>query len=161
MHDANQVRLLRWAEIFLFLFSCILTLSPAVRARSMDVDLRWSHWLAFTVWLILAEFVNQVTILQIPERDPYLWPVAAFLSGWGLLTIWRLDETFGLRQLAWLGISTAVLLLGIRLSSDLQSLRRYKYVLLTGGLILTALTLLFGTNPGGFGPRLWLGCCGV
>ena len=29
------------------------------------------------------------------------------------------------------------------------------------GLLLTALTLLFGTNPGGIGPRLWLGCCDV
>jgi cell division protein FtsW (lipid II flippase) len=35
-------------------------------------------------------------------------------------------------------------------------------VWLIGGLILTALTLLFGTNPASnAGPRLWLGCCGV
>ncbi len=32
--------------------------------------------------------------------------------------------------------------------------------MLGGGLALTALTLLLGTNPAGFGPRLWLGCCG-
>jgi cell division protein FtsW (lipid II flippase) len=34
-------------------------------------------------------------------------------------------------------------------------------VILSGGLILTSLTLIFGTNPAGDGPRLWLGCCGV
>jgi cell division protein FtsW (lipid II flippase) len=34
-------------------------------------------------------------------------------------------------------------------------------VLLSGGLSLTALTLIFGTNPIGYGPRLWLGCCGL
>ena len=161
MLPASQRRLLRWAEIFLFLFSVILTLSPAVRERSLSVDLRWSHWLAFTVWLILVEFADHTAAIQMPDKDPYIWPVAAFLSGWGLLTIWRLDETFGLRQLIWLTISITVFLIGLRLSSDLQWLRRYKYVLLTGGLVLTALTLLFGTNPGGYGPRLWLGCCGV
>ena len=40
-------------------------------------------------------------------------------------------------------------------------LRRYKYILLLSGLILSGLTLIFGTNPQGIGPRLWLGCCGV
>lgn len=161
MPEPAQRHLLRWAELFLFLFSVILTLSPAVRERSLDVDFRWSHWLGFIVWLVLVEFADHVASLHFPEKDPYLWPVAAFLSGWGLLTIWRLDETFGLRQMAWLAISIVVFLLGLRLTSGLQLLRRYKYVLLSGGLLLTALTLLFGTNPGGFGPRLWLGCCGV
>ncbi len=161
MPNNAQSRLLRWAEIILFLYSIILTLSPAVRERSMDVDFRWSHWLAFTVWLVMVEFADHAAALQLPDKDPYLWPSAALLSGWGLLTIWRLDEGFGLRQMIWLALSIIVFLLGLRLSSDLHLLRRYKYVLLTGGLLLTALTLLFGTNPGGFGPRLWLGCCGV
>ena len=44
----------------------------------------------------------------------------------------------------------------------LSFLRRYKYIWLTGGLLLTGLTLLFGTNPsGGSNQRLWLGCCGI
>jgi cell division protein FtsW (lipid II flippase) len=28
-------------------------------------------------------------------------------------------------------------------------------------LLLTALTVIFGTNPLGYGPRMWLGCCGI
>ncbi len=40
-------------------------------------------------------------------------------------------------------------------------LRRYKYIFLTAGILLTALTLIFGTNPEGIGLDLWLGCCGV
>ena len=54
-----------------------------------------------------------------------------------------------------------VFLLGLRLPSNLSFLRRYKYLWLTSGLLLTALTLVFGTNPLGYGPRLWLGCCGL
>ena len=52
-------------------------------------------------------------------------------------------------------------ILAMVLPQNLFFLRRYKYVLLGGGLLITALTLLLGTNPLGVGPRLWLGCCGV
>ena len=82
------------------------------------------------------------------------------LSGWGLLTIWRLTPYYGMRQTLWLAFALVIFTLGLRLPTDLYFLRRYKYLWLTGGLTLTALTLLFGTNPMGYGPRLWLGCCG-
>ena len=161
MHDLTQSRLLRWAGYFLFVNSIILTLSPAVRERSWDVDYRLSHWVGFLAWGIFATLADRATIKHLPERDPYLLPAAALLSGWGMLTIWRLDEAFGIRQIIWIGISTIVFILALRVPQNLTFLRRYKYVLLGSGLLITALTLLFGTNPLGLGPRLWLGCCGV
>ncbi|MFN8382134.1 MAG: FtsW/RodA/SpoVE family cell cycle protein [Anaerolineales bacterium] len=161
MHDLTQSRLLRWAAFFLFLQSSVLTLSPAVRERSWDVDYRISHWVGFLAWIVLINLLHRVTVKYLPERDPYILPAMALLTGWGLLTIWRLDESFGVRQMIWLGISTITLILAIIFLKDLHFLRRYKYVFLSGGLFITALTLLFGTNPLGYGPRLWLGCCGV
>ncbi|MBE0684190.1 MAG: FtsW/RodA/SpoVE family cell cycle protein [Anaerolineales bacterium] len=161
MHDLKQSRLLRWSAFFLFVQSIILTLSPAVRERTWDVDYRFLHWLGFFLWLGLTNLTHRITIKYLPERDPYLLPAAALLSGWGLLTIWRLDQDFGLRQAAWLGISNLLFIFAIIGVKNLNILRRYKYVFLSGGLLITALTLLFGTNPMGFGPRLWLGCCGV
>jgi cell division protein FtsW (lipid II flippase) len=95
------------------------------------------------------------------NKNTSILPVVALISGWGLLTIWRLTPSFGMRQTAWLAISLLVLFLGLRLPSDLSFLRRYKYIWLTSGLLLTAFTLIFGTNPMGYGPRLWLGCCGI
>ncbi len=161
MHDLIQSRLLRWAGYFLFVNSVILTLSPAVRERSWDVDYRLSHWIGFLAWVVLTTLADRATIKYLPERDPYLLPLTALLSGWGLLTIWRLDEAFGLRQTIWLGISMIVFILALYVPQNLAFLRRYKYILLSSGLLITALTLLFGTNPLGLGPRLWLGCCGV
>ncbi len=161
MYDLTQSRLLRWSALFLFLQSIVLTLSPAVRERTWDVDYKISHWLGFLTWLVLINLLHRTTIKYLPERDPYILPAAALLTGWGLLTIWRLDEPFGIRQTIWLGISSITLTLAIVFLKDLNFLRRYKYVFLSGGLLITALTLLFGTNPLGFGPRLWLGCCGV
>ncbi len=161
MHDAIQSRLLRWAGFFLFINSIILTLAPAVRERKWDVDYRLSHWAGFFVWVVLTIIAHRATIAHLPERDPYLLPAAALLSGWGMLTIWRLDESFGMRQIIWLSISTAVLVVALYLPQNLNFLRQYKYILLSSGLSITALTLLLGTNPLGAGPRLWLGCCGV
>ena len=161
MQNLIQSRLLRWAAAFLFIYSIILTFSPAVRERSWDVDYRLSHWVGFAMWLGLIVIAHWATAQYLPDRDPHLFPAAALLSGWGLMTIWRLDSTFGLRQGIWLSVSIAVFIAGLRLPQNLAFLRRYKYLLLTSGLVLTAFTLIFGTNPSGIGPRLWLGCCGV
>ena len=160
--DRIQSRLLTLAAVFLGLYALTLTLSPAVRARSWEVDYRWTHWGGYLVWLILVIVAHRQTVRLLPERDPYLLPIASLLSGWGIMTIWRLYPSFGLRQAVWLFISVVILIAGLHLPGDLNFFRRYKYLWLTGGLILTALTLLLGTNPASSsGPRLWLGCCGI
>ena len=156
-----QARLLALAAVFLFLYSLILTLAPAARARSWAVDYRWSHWLGFATWGMVFILAHILTKRRIPEADPYFLPLAAILTGWGILTIYRLVPGFGFRQTAWLVVSGLVFLFGLRLSPELRFLRRYKYVWLTGGLLLTALTLVFGTDPGGGNEYAWLGCCGV
>jgi len=155
-----QARLLELAALFLFLYSLILSLSPAARARSWAVDYRWSHWLGFVLWAGLTALAHYQLRRRLPDSDPYLLPLAALLSGGGMLTVWRLDSNLGLRQALWLVVSLGIFILGLRLPADLRFLRRYKYLWLTGGLLLTALTLVLGTNPLGDGPRLWLGCCG-
>ena len=161
MNRVTQGNLLKLAAVFLFLQALIITLAPAVRARTWDVDYRWSHWIAYFVWGLFVLRTHQSIIRQLPDSDPYLFPMTAFLSGWGLLTVWRLDPAFGTRQAIWLIVSLLVILLGLGLPSTLDFLRKYKYLLLSSGLLLTALTLIFGTNPIGYGPRLWLGCCGL
>ncbi len=156
-----QARLLTFAAAFLVLYSVILTLAPAARSRSWDVDYRWSHWLGLAAWLIVFFFLHLQTRRRLPEADPYLLPLAALMSGWGILTIFRLNPTFGIRQTAWLLVVGLFLVLGLRHSPELRFLHRYKYLWLTGGLLLTALTLIFGTDPGGGNEKAWLGCCGI
>src|SRR5690242_9428972 len=161
MNRVTQSNLLKFAAIFLFLQTLIITLAPAVRLRTWDVNYRWTQWLGFFLWCGFVLRTHQAMVKRLPDADPYLFPMTAFLSGWGLLTVWRLDPSFGARQALWLAVSILVLLFGLRLPSTLEFLRKYKYILLSGGLLLTALTLIFGTNPNGYGPRLWLGCCGL
>jgi cell division protein FtsW (lipid II flippase) len=160
--DRIQSRLLTLAAVFLAVYALALTISPAVRAQSWNVTYRWDHWAAYACWLFLFLLAHQQVALCLPDRDPYLLPIVSLLAGLGLLSIWRLTPGFGLRQSLWLIVSVIVLIFGLRLPADLGFLRRYKYLWLTGGLLLTALTLVFGTNPTGSSQaRLWLGCCGV
>lgn len=161
MIERNQSVLLKLAGVFLALFAIILTLSPSVRERAWDVDYRWQHWAGLLAWVAVFAFAHRETKRFLPERDPYLLPVAALLTGWGLLTVWRLAPEFGLRQTIWMSITVGLFAFSLRFPLNLEIVRRYKYVLLAGGLILTSLTLIFGTNPAGTGPRLWLGCCGI
>ncbi len=160
MTDQRESRLLWVAGAYLFFYALILTLSPAVREQTWSVPPRLSQWIGFIVWAVATFLAYRISIRKYPERDPYLLPLACLLSGWGLLTIWRLDSGLGFRQAIWLVVSLGAFCAVLYTPKNLDYLRRYKYLLLGGGLILTAMTLLMGTNPVGSGPRLWLGCCG-
>jgi cell division protein FtsW (lipid II flippase) len=165
--DRTERRLLILAGAFLGVYSLALTLSDAVRLRIWQVDYRWQHWFGFAVWVGMMALIHWQLSRTLPERDPFILPITALLSGWGLLTIWRLSTGLGLRQSVWLLVVGVIFMLALRAerspASDriLPILRRYKYVWLTSGLLLTAATLILGTNPMGAGPRLWLGCCGL
>jgi cell division protein FtsW (lipid II flippase) len=160
-NDVIQGNLLKLAGIFLILDALVLTLSPTVRARSLDTPLRWEHWSAVIVWILTFYLIHHQTSKKSPHLDPYLIPIAGILTGWGMISIWRVTLRFGLRQTIWLPIAAVIFIVGLKLSSDLSTLRNYKYLWLFGGLAVTTLTIFFGTNPMGVGPRLWLGCCGV
>jgi cell division protein FtsW (lipid II flippase) len=101
-----------------------------------------------------------------PDHDPFLLPVAGLLTGMGLIMVARLASNFLVRQTLWslLGLGAMLTVaLGLRDSPSqasgrgLRLLRRYRYTWLIGGLVLLALTLVFGVNPAGTGARLWLG----
>ena len=147
--------------VFLFLYSLGLTLSPGARYQGLDVKLSWSHWIGFAIWCAAMWSANFFIERFAPNSDPYLLPLAGILTGWGIMTIWRLEPNFGLKQSIWLLVCVGVLIAGLKFKKIPEVLYQYKYLFLLSGLLLTALTLIFGTNPTGAGPRLWLGCCGL
>jgi peptidoglycan glycosyltransferase len=112
---------------------------------------------SFVVWT--ATFVVAHILLRrfLPGRDPLLLPIAALLSGWGLIEIARLAPPFLNRQVIWLPISVAALLVVAAAPRDLRWLKRYRYTWLFSGLALLTATLVLGVNPSGASvERLWL-----
>lgn len=97
----------------------------------------------------------------LPRHDELLFPAVMTLCGWGMLIIWRLRGAYALRQAVWICIGTATMLAVVRWSHWLRALRRYPYISLMLGVLLTALTVIIGVNPSGAGPRLWLAIGGA
>ena len=162
--SSPSASLLRLAALFLGAYALGLTLSPAVRDRAFEglAGLRWVHWLGFAVWTGVFFLMDRQVRKFLSNRDVFLVPLTALLSGWGLLTILRLTTVFGLRQTLWLAVCGALFTIALRFKDQiLPTLRRYKYVWLFSGFAITALTFFFGTNPSAPEPRLWLGCCGL
>src|SRR5512139_289473 len=115
----TEKRLLGLGSAFLAVYGLILTLSPAARQHSWQAEYRWEHWIGLAAWAILTWLAHSQLERRLPERDMYIFPLAAVLSGWGMLTVWRLLPEFGMRQAAWMAVGMAVLILGLRLPSDL------------------------------------------
>lgn len=159
---SRQGKLFLLAAGFLFVVSSTLTLAPISRTKSFDTPLEWPHWIGFFTWLFFFLFLFYFMEKYSIHVDPILIPLVALISGWGLMVIWRLSNTLGAKQTLWLGISVGMIIAGLKYQHKvLQLLRNHKYIWLFSGLIITTLTLLFGTNPNGGSPNLWLGCCGI
>jgi cell division protein FtsW (lipid II flippase)/cell division protein FtsI/penicillin-binding protein 2 len=120
----------------------------------------WSavHWLLAPAWVLGFGVAHAILVRRAPGRDPFLLPLAGLLTGWGLLLIARLaDVAFLIRQVVWMAAGIGIFVLIVSRTSGLRWLRRYRYTWLLGGLALLAATLVWGSNPSGYGPRLWLG----
>jgi cell division protein FtsW (lipid II flippase) len=135
----------------LFVFSGLALLSLAERGRLDAFYLRPAIVLAgFSLagWGVLA--------WRAPHRGPVLYPTTVLLCGWGLIEVVRLQEGFATRQLIWVSVGLAVLVLAAGLPYRWSLLSRYRYLWLFSGLGALALTILWGVNPLGVGDRLWL-----
>ncbi len=108
------------------------------------------------VWGACAVAGHRLLEQKLPIRDPLLFPAAMFLTGWGINLVARVVPSYTWRQTLWLVFGTAALLGLAALPGDLRWLRRYRYTWLIGGLVLLAVTIAFGENPSGGGPRLWI-----
>src|SRR5215207_1085754 len=121
-----------------FVFVNMLALSLA-RGRFDIID-----WLHYAVWCVCAAGGHLLLDRRLPIRDPLLFPLAMFLSGWGLVLIDRLAPFFADRQTVWLLVSTSALL-GTALVPDvLRILRSFRYTLLVVGIALLVATIFLG-----------------
>jgi cell division protein FtsW (lipid II flippase) len=132
-----------------FILCAALSLS-LVRGNAIAI------WYA-VLWLGCATSTHLALNRWLPRRDPFLLPLALLLTGWGILQIERVASNFAVRQSTWLVLACLALISVTRLPTNLRWLSRYRYLWLVTGLTLLLLTIFFGSNPSGGGPRLWLG----
>lgn len=113
------------------------------------------------VALRLAGFLSAAFIgLHIANRiftadaDPLLLPLTAFISGFGLMMIWRLRPELATVQATWILIGAAAVLFTFITVRHYQTLKEYKYTWAIAGVILLFAPIFLGIERGG--ARLWL-----
>lgn len=150
-------RALTIERALLLLGGAFLAVNTAALALQRGGD--WTQWLPLLVWIGCAITGQRLLARYLPQHDPLFFPLAMFLSGWGLLVIDRIAPAMADRQTVWLIVGTAVLLAAVRTRPLLHWLRRYRYTLLLLSLLLLIATIRFGTNPSGAegAPTLWIG----
>ncbi|HIW95373.1 MAG TPA: FtsW/RodA/SpoVE family cell cycle protein, partial [Candidatus Corynebacterium gallistercoris] len=100
----------------------------------------------FAVFLI----AHAVMCWFAPDADQILLPVAALLNGIGLVMIYRLDLDTGMSlansQIMWTVVGVAMMCAVLVFLKDHRSLQNYSYLLGLGGLILSALPIVWPTK---------------
>jgi cell division protein FtsW (lipid II flippase) len=110
---------------------------------------------AFFIALYLA--AHLIARRTVPNADPYLLPMAGFLTAIGLTEIYRLGPDDAFKQGWWIVVGLvlfAVALIGLR--RDYRVLESYKYLFGLGAIALLYLPRLPGIGTTVNGARLWV-----
>ena len=140
----------------LFFYAAALAVASGTRLHSKTLLISAEYFVPFTIWLVGTLVVQRNIRRKLPNRDPWIFPATAGLTGLGMLTIWRLSPDLGLKQSAWFLVGYGLFLIALNTTDLIKILKTYKYVWLLLGLILIGLTFVVGVNPTGSGQRLWL-----
>ena len=80
----------------------------------------------------------------LPQADPYLFPLVALLACFGLVVIYRIDDTLAREQAQWFVIGLIAFAAVILFVRDYRVLERYRYTIAFVGLGLLVLPRLPG-----------------
>jgi cell division protein FtsW (lipid II flippase) len=103
---------------------------------------------------LVAHLIARMTV---PNADPYLLPMAGFLTAVGLTEIYRLGPSDAFKQGLWIVIGVALFGVAlVKLRLDYRVLESYKYIFGIGAIALLLLPRLpvIGTTVNG--ARLWV-----
>jgi cell division protein FtsW (lipid II flippase) len=74
--------------------------------------------------------------IRLPDADPYLFPLVATLTAFGLVMVYRIDETLARDQANWFVLGLVLFALTITFLRDYEVLERYRYTIAIAGLLL-------------------------
>ncbi len=146
----------RWERFFILIIAFFIFINATALSLATEQAIHMDHLWGPVIWLIAITGAHLILSRYLQTYDPIFLTLFALLTGWGILLVDRLAANFLARQVLWVVLGTGALLLSAILPRTLRPLRKYRYSILLFGLVLLALTLIFGTNPSGFGAALWL-----
>ena len=91
------------------------------------------------IFLGLCFAGHMVIRFTLPYADPYLFPLAAILSCFGLVVIYRINDNLAREQAQWFVIGLVLFVVTILALRDFRVLERYRYTIALAGLALLLL----------------------
>ncbi|HEX3323514.1 MAG TPA: FtsW/RodA/SpoVE family cell cycle protein [Solirubrobacterales bacterium] len=74
--------------------------------------------------------------IRLPDADPYLFPLVALLTAFGLVMVYRIDESLARDQANWFVLGLVLFALTIQFLRDYEILERYRYTIAAVGLLI-------------------------
>ncbi len=90
-------------------------------------------------FLALCVGAHIVIRTQLPDADPYLFPLVALLAAIGMVMIYRIDDGLARDQANWFVLGLVLFAATIVLLRDYEALERYRYVIASLGIALLLL----------------------
>ena len=137
--------------------SLLLTLGFAaifIQQSAAQSDLSLTYGLAFLLLCLAGHVVIRITL---PYADPYLFPLVAVLACFGLVVIYRIDETLARDQAQWFVVGLILFAVTIIFLRDFRVLERYRYTVAAAGLLLLLLPRVPGIGQQVNGAYLGVG----
>ncbi|HEU4979311.1 MAG TPA: FtsW/RodA/SpoVE family cell cycle protein [Solirubrobacteraceae bacterium] len=100
-----------------------------------------TYGVIFLALCLAGHFVLRLTL---PHADPYLFPLVAVLASFGLVMVYRIDDTLARQQAQWFVIGLGLFAATLILLRDYRLLERYRYVIALGSIGLLILPRLPG-----------------
>jgi cell division protein FtsW (lipid II flippase) len=91
------------------------------------------------IFLALCFAGHLVIRFMLPYADPYLFPLVAVLACFGLVVVYRIDDTLARDQAQWFVIGLILFVVTIIALRDFRVLERYRYTIALAGLALLLL----------------------
>jgi cell division protein FtsW (lipid II flippase) len=82
--------------------------------------------------------------VTLPNADPYMFPIVALLSSFGVVMIYRINATLARQQAQWMVLGLVLFVLTVVLFRDYRKLERYRYTIVAVSLVLLLLPRLPG-----------------
>ncbi len=115
--------------------------------------------LAVPIGLFVAFILSHIAIrFFAPNADAAVLPIVFVLSGIGIAFVMRLAPEVAMRQVIWLFVSIAAMVLTLILVPSIRRLASYKYTLMLAGILLLLLPMFVGTEING--AKLWIEVAG-
>ncbi len=113
--------------------------------------------LGVPIGIFVVFFIAHLILRRIaPEADPAILPISFALSGIGIAFVTRLAPDLAVRQLTWLLLAVAVMVIVLMVVRNIDRLGNYKYTIIIIGILLLLSPMIPGIGTEIYGSRIWL-----